>query len=338
MADALLERGLVPDPLLRAAIRLNCARRLRHERRHGVALDAFARASRSLPIALVPERANEQHYEVPAAFFRLCLGPRLKYSACLWPEGTTTLDTAEEAMLALTCERAGIEDGMDVLDLGCGWGSLTFWLRERYPGTRVVAMSNSASQKMFLESEVARRGVEGIEVVTADVNTFDTDRRFDRVVSIEMLEHVRNHEALLARIASWLRPDGRLFAHVFSHRHHAYAFERSWMARTFFSGGTMPAHDLLPRYQRDLRLVEDWVLDGTHYRRTAEAWLDRLDANADAASSVLADVVGDDDAALWLARWRVFFLACAELFGYHQGREWGVSHYVFERAGPPSST
>ncbi len=330
VGDALLERNLLPDPVLRAAIRVNCARRLRAERRRGATLDELVRASRSQPIALVPEKANEQHYEVPADFFRLCLGRRLKYSACHWNEETATLDAAEEAMLELTCERAGIEDGMDVLDLGCGWGSLSFWLRERYPSSRVLAVSNSASQRAHIESEAARRGVGGLEVVTADVNAFDTDRRFDRIVSVEMFEHMRNYEVLLARVASWLRSDGRLFVHVFSHRRYAYAFERSWMARTFFSGGIMPSHDLLPCFERDLRLVESWALDGTHYQRTAEAWLERLDANADVARSVLAGVVGTDDSRLWLARWRVFFLACAELFGYRQGSEWGVSHYLLE--------
>lgn len=330
VGDALLERGLIPDPVLRAAIRVNCARRLRAENRRGGTLDDFVRATRTQPIAVVPEKANEQHYEVPAALFRLCLGRRLKYSACHWGAGVSTLDAAEEAMLELTCARTGIEDGMDVLDLGCGWGSLSFWLRERYPSTQVLAVSNSVSQREHIQTEAARRGVGDLEVVTADMNTFDCDRRFDRVVSVEMFEHMRNYEALLARVASWLRPGGRLFVHVFSHRRHAYAFDRSWMARTFFSGGTMPSHDLLPRFQRDLGLVESWALDGTHYQRTAEAWLARLDVNAEAARAVLADVVGPGDARLWLARWRVFFLACAELFGYRHGSEWGISHYLFE--------
>jgi cyclopropane-fatty-acyl-phospholipid synthase len=336
IADAVVDRGLLPDPVLRAAIRLNCALRLRSERRRGATAEQFAAQARRAPIALVPEKANEQHYEVPASFFRLCLGPRLKYSACFWPEGVESLTGAEEAMLDLTCRRAGIEDGMDVLDLGCGWGSLSFWLRERYPATRVLAVSNSAGQRAFIEAEAARRSVGGLDVVTADANVFTTDRRFDRIVSVEMLEHVRNHEAFLARAATWLHPGGRLFAHVFAHRRLAYAFDDSWMARTFFSGGTMPAHDLLPLYQRHLRLVESWALGGMHYCRTAEAWLERLDANTVQARGVLADLHGTDRAEVWLARWRTFFLACAELFGYRGGTEWIVSHHLFER--PPLST
>ena len=334
IADAVVARGLLPDPLLRAAIRVNCRRRLRRERRRADTVAAFVERSRSAPIALVPEKANEQHYELPPAFFRLCLGPRLKYSACYWPDGVETLAAAEEAMLEMTCARADIEDGMDVLDLGCGWGSLAFWLRERFPASRVLAVSNSALQRAFVEEEARRRGVDGLEVVTADVNVFAPEHRFDRIVSVEMLEHVRNHEALLARVASWLRPEGRFFVHVFAHSRHAYAFEGSWLARTFFTGGTMPSHDLLPRYGRDLEPLESWRLDGTHYQRTAEAWLERLDANADAARAALADAYGRAEADAWLARWRVFFLACAELFGYAKGQEWIVSHHLFARRGP----
>lgn len=308
------------DPIVRAGIRVACARRLRRERRRPPGFgDAFVEQLRRSPIAEQVEKANEQHYEVPAEFFRLILGPRLKYSSCLWPDGVETLGQAEDAMLALTCERAGVEDGMTLLDLGCGWGSLTGWLSERYPASRILAVSNSRTQREWIES----RGMPNVRVVTADANHLELDERFDRVLSIEMLEHMRNYEALFARIASWLEPGGRFFCHVFTHDRFAYPYEDGWMARNFFSGGTMPSDDLLPRFDRDLALEQHWRVSGLHYARTAEAWLERLDARR----QLVDQVVGRRQAAMW----RVFFLACAELWGYHGGTEWLVSHYRFAK-------
>ncbi len=316
--DRVLERDVIPERLLRAGIRANLGQRLRTERRKSLrARRTYVDGLREAPIALQTAKPNEQHYEEPPEFFELVLGPRLKYSSCLWEDGTPTLAEAEDAMLALTCERAQLEDGMEILDLGCGWGSFTLYAAERYPGSRITAVSNSHLQRAWVQA----RAPANVSIVTADVNELELERAFDRVVSVEMFEHMRNYEALMAKVASLLRPDGRLFVHLFCHRELAYPYASGWMARNFFTAGQMPSEDLLLDFQRDLALVERWRVSGEHYARTSEAWLERLAANE-------AEIERRWGKA-FLARWRVFFLACAELFGYRDGSEWLVAHYLF---------
>ncbi len=320
LVDRIVATDAVPEPVLRLGIRANLAARLRRERARGqVERERFRAELLRAPIAVVPAKPNEQHYDVPAEFFELVLGPRLKYSSGYWPGGVETLAEAEEAMLALTCERARIEDGQAILDLGCGWGSFTLYAAERYPEARITAVSNSHSQRRWIEAHAPAN----VEVITADVNELVLERRFDRIVSVEMFEHLRNYEVLMARLAALLDGDGLLFVHLFCHRELAYPYDDGWMARRFFTGGTMPSADLLPSFDRDLRLVERRLVDGTHYARTAEAWLARLRAHE--------DEIADRFGRAFLADWRVFFLACAELWGYRGGTEWLVAHYLFAR-------
>ena len=335
-----VEQGLVPDTVVRRGIRRLCGDRLRElaaddAERSAEITEAFVRSMRKAPTAPLPEFANAQHYEVPAEFFALALGPHRKYSCAWWPEGVATLAQAEERSLAKTCERAGLANGQEILELGCGWGSLTLWMAERYPGSAITAVSNSHSQREYILAQAARRGLGNVQVVTEDMNRFDTPKRFDRIVSVEMFEHMRNWEALFARVHGWLVPRGRFFMHVFCHRSTPYAFEdrdaSDWMSRHFFSGGMMPSDELPLRLQGPLRLLERWRWDGTHYEKTANAWLENLDAARGEAMAVLERAYGREQAPLWLQRWRLFFMACAELFGHRGGQEWWVSHYLFQR-------
>lgn len=335
MVDLLLEKNLLPDRVLRFGIRRLLAQRIAEESpRYNAA--AYVADLKTRPIAEDTRAANEQHYEVPTPFYRHCLGPRLKYSGCLFPTGKETLAEAELLMLSLYVTRAQLADGQHILELGCGWGSLSLYLAERFPAAKITAVSNSRTQKEFIDGEARRRGLTNLRIVTSDMNVFDAaPGQFDRVVSVEMFEHMKNYQRLLANVARWLKPEGLLFVHIFTHVRFSYHFvaraPSDWMARYFFTGGQMPAHDLLSHFQDDLKLVSDWRVDGTHYQRTAECWLRNMDAHRDEILPLFADTYGAGHEKKWWSYWRIFYLSCAELWGYRGGEEWLVSHYLFRR-------
>jgi len=338
LLDKALERDLLPDAVLRLGSRRATVARVRREARGGVEaqeerLRALVARMSSGPIAEEVAAANEQHYELPAEFFGLFLGPRRKYSGCLWADGVRDLAGAEEAMLALTCARAGIADGMDVLDLGCGWGSLSLWVAEHYPNARVLGVSNSSGQREWIEAEASRRGLGNLEVRTQDINAFDPGQEFDRVVSLEMFEHMRNWAELLRRISPWLKEDGKLFVHVFSHHRLPYLFQGTWAAERFFTAGLMPSHDLMGFFQRDMVLEQRWVVPGTHYARTLQAWLERLDRNRGEALRILGHRHPPSAAKRLLATWRLFLISTDEIWGWRGGEEWLVSHYLLKPRG-----
>jgi len=338
--DSILEANVVPDPLIRLGIRHLLGETLREKvagnaEERQARLQAHIDGLRQSPIAVQTQAANEQHYEVPTSFYQYALGQRLKYSSGYWPVGVDTLDEAEERMLALTCERAELADGQRILELGCGWGSLSLWMAEKYPQARITAVSNSRTQKEHIDAEGARRRLPNLTIITADMNVFDIAETFDRVVSVEMFEHMKNYQLLLAKVARWLAPGGKLFVHIFTHREIAYHYEdkgpNDWMTRYFFSGGQMPSHDTLLHFQDDVRLEARWTVSGTHYQKTAEAWLQNMDAHRAEILPIFAQTYGEAQTTRWWVYWRVFFMACAELWGYRGGDEWIVSHYRFRK-------
>ena len=357
----LVERGWIPAPILRWGIRRLLKQRLHDECAGGTETQLerekqLREQLRNGPIAVQTDAANQQHYEVPARFYELCLGKHLKYSSCLWTDTTADLDNAEVAMLELTCERAQLQDGLDVLELGCGWGSLSLYMAAKYPSSRITSVSNSHSQKKHIDAMAHERGIANLEIITCDMNRFDAltmgenPRKFDRVVSVEMFEHMRNHGELMRRIASWMKEDARLFVHIFTHKTCTYLFEvkdaNDWMSQHFFSGGIMPSDQYLTRVQDHVKLQDHWRVNGTHYAKTAEAWLENMDRNTGEILELFRETYGihlngkerEREASKWFIRWRLFYMACAELWGYAAGEEWLVSHYRFTRLEANAAT
>ena len=330
------ERGLLPTLLVRFGIRMLLGKRLDEMKKLGPQYKYdFINELKSSPIAINTEDANEQHYELPTEFFELALGKNLKYSCTYWPEGVEDLDESEEISLGMACDRAGLKDGMEVLDLGCGWGSLSLWIASNYPACSVTSVSNSDTQREHIRKVAAERGLTNINVITTDMNIFNPADKFDRIMSIEMFEHMRNYQELFKRISSWLKDDGKLFVHVFTHKEHAYPFETrdedDWMAKYFFTGGIMPSRDLFTHFNDHLTVEQIWDINGKHYQKTLDAWLHRLEEDSANVFQMFRDCYGEGNEMLWYQRWRMFFMACSELFGYDNGEAWGVNHYLISK-------
>lgn len=330
-----LEGGWVPDFIIRRRIRKLVQQRLNEETllysKKGY-LDDLLDQMRQSPLAIETDAANEQHYELPPAFFQTVLGDNLKYSCCYWPEHINNLTEAEDEALRITVERAGLEDGMEILELGCGWGSLTLYMARHFPKANITAVSNSSPQKQFITKRCSELGIENVRVITKDMNHFQPENRFNRIVSIEMFEHMRNWELLFSRVHSWLQPDGKLFFHVFTHRKYTYFYEvkddTDWMSKYFFTGGIMPGEDLPSKLIHPFRIEQQWTWSGEHYQKTSEAWLQNMTRKRELVLPVLEETYGRKELKRWWNRWRVFFMSCAELFGYNNGSEWRVSHYL----------
>ncbi|HSI24629.1 MAG TPA: cyclopropane-fatty-acyl-phospholipid synthase family protein [Methylotenera sp.] len=340
LAIKLAESGNLPDSIVRQGIRQLVKQRLKEisadNCETGMArLSEFVAGMNNSPIAPLPELANAQHYEVPAEFFHYCLGEHRKYSSCFWISDTQSLYEAEKLALSQTCVHADLQDGQHILELGCGWGSLSLWMAAEYPNASITGVSNSNSQREYIMNTANSRGITNLNIITADMNTFEAPATYDRIVSVEMFEHMRNYQMLYGKVASWLKPQGKFFKHIFVHCNTPYAFDvkadDDWMSQFFFSGGMMPSDDLPLHFQDHLKLTQRWRWDGTHYEKTANAWLENMDKNAKAITPILAATYGENDVEMWRNRWRMFYMACAELFGYNNGQEWWVTHYLFEK-------
>jgi len=336
----LLEKDILPDFLIRLGIRNLLKARLEEEKKENLEeqqkhLNQYIEDLKKSPIAINTADANEQHYEVPTEFYKFVLGKRMKYSGGYWPLGAYTLDESEESMLKLSCERAQLKDGLSLLDLGCGWGSVSLYVAEHFPKCKITAVSNSKTQKEYIDSVAKEKGFKNLTVITRDMNEFTIDEKFDRIISVEMLEHMKNYQKLFAKLSSFLKPDGLFFIHIFTHKQYAYHFEvrdeTDWMAKYFFTGGMMPSHNLFLYFQENLNIVNHWVVNGTHYGKTSEAWLANMDKHKSSILPILEKTYGKENVTKWWSYWRIFFLACAELFSYRKGEEWIVSHYLFRK-------
>ncbi|KAK2980114.1 hypothetical protein RJ640_019537 [Escallonia rubra] len=337
---ASLERNLLPDAVVRRLTRLLLASRLRSGYKPSAELQLsdllrFVHSLKEMPIAIKTDDAKAQHYELPTSFFKLVLGKNLKYSCCYFNDKTSTLEDAEDAMLKMYCEKLQIRDGQTVLDVGCGWGSLCLYIAQRYSNCKITGICNSMTQKAHVEEQCLNLQLKNVEVIVADISTFEMEASYDRIFSIEMFEHMKNYKELLKKISRWMKPDSLLFVHHFCHKAFAYHFEDvnedDWITRYFFSGGTMASANLLLYFQDDVSVVDHWLVNGKHYAQTSEEWLKRMDKNFSSIKPLFESTYGKDSAVKWTVYWRTFFISVAELFGYNDGEEWMVAHFLFKK-------
>lgn len=338
--NRLLEKNLIPDFLIRIGIRRLLKQRLQDEKKENPEaqkkhLLKLVEELKNSPIAIETKAANEQHYEVPTQFYQYCLGKHLKYSSGFWKDGVKDIDTSEKDMLDITCERAELQNGQEILELGCGWGSLSLFMSAKFPKSNFTVVSNSRTQKIYIDEQAKLRGINNLTVLTIDINNFSIDKKFDRVVSVEMFEHLRNYKLLFNKIASLLKDDGKMFVHVFTHKTYAYKFEvkddTDWMSKYFFTGGIMPSNDLFSYFNDDLKIVNQWQVNGMHYSKTSEAWLQNMDKHKAEIIPLFKKTYGKENTTKWWVYWRIFYMACAELWGYNKGEEWMVVHYLFTK-------
>ena len=337
--NPLLARGLIPDWILRRGVRSQGKERLNMMNKVDSTKEysKFINEASTGNIAVNTDDANNHHYEVDSEFFKYCLGKNLKYSCCFWDENTLDLDAAEDNMLEIYSKRAEITDGMNILDIGCGWGSLSLFLAQKYPKSEITGVSNSSSQKIFIDSVASERNISNLNIITRDINDFRTEEKYDRILSIEMFEHTKNTKKLMNLINDWLNPNGLFFMHVFAHKENPYYFDRdqknAWMAKYFFTGGMMPNHNLFKDLKSNLEYQKSWILSGEHYERTSNAWLDKMDQNKSKILSLFERSNSSSVAKRKFHFWRLFYIACAEIFGYDNGNEWVVSHHLFKKSG-----
>ncbi|MEO8760460.1 MAG: cyclopropane-fatty-acyl-phospholipid synthase family protein [Bacteroidia bacterium] len=338
--NTLLEKDKLPDWLIRIGIRKLLKQRLQDEKKVTVELQQqhfmkLVEELRESPIAIETNAANEQHYEVPTEFYKYCLGKNLKYSSGYWNDGVTDIDTSEKDMLELTCQRAELQNGQSVLELGCGWGSLSLFMSAKFPDSNFTVVSNSRTQKIYIDEQAKQRGITNLTVITADINVFTIDKTFDRIVSVEMFEHMRNYKMLMQKVSSFLKAEGKLFIHIFTHKEYAYKFEvideTDWMSKYFFTGGIMPSDDLLLYFNEHINIEKHWHVSGLHYSKTSEAWLQNMDNHKAEIIPLFEKTYGKNEAVKWWVYWRIFYMACAELWAYNKGEEWIVSHYLFTK-------